>query len=212
LHVVTDVELQTRYSHAEIAELAASGGADSVQFRDKRPRTTRELIEDARAVTAACVRHAVMCIVDDRADVAAAAGAQGLHLGRNDLPVEVARRLLGREALIGATANTIEEARRACQAPIDYLGVGPVWATASKGERAPALGLDGLHAIVRECPVPVIAIGCITASRVGAALDTGAYGVAVLSAITCAPSPRSAATEFKAVISEHLGLAAGAAL
>lgn len=203
--------LQTRYSHAEIATLATRGGADTVQFREKRPRLTRELIEDAAAVVTACHEHGASCIVDDRADVAAAVEAEGLHLGRDDLPVDVARRLLGPGVLIGGTANSIEEARSVWQRPIDYLGVGPVYGTASKANPAPVLGTEQLRAIVDECPVPVIAIGSITADRVAEVLETGAHGVAVLSAITCAADPEASARAFVQAISEWLKERQGAA-
>ena len=204
LHVITDEVLQTRYSHGEIAELATRGGADMVQFREKRPRLTRELIQDAAAVVHACAENRAGCIMDDRADVTAAVGAPGLHLGRDDLPVDVARRLLGPDILIGGTANGIEEARRVWQQPIDYMGVGPVYGTSSKANPAPVLGIEQLSAIVSECPVPVIAIGSITADRVSQVLDAGAYGVAVLSAITCADDPEGAAREFARAIAEWL--------
>lgn len=205
LHVITDAVLQTRYTHAEIAALATRGGADTVQYREKRPRLTRELIADASAVLAACTASGASCIVDDRADVTAAVGAQGLHLGRDDLTPAVARRLLGPDVLIGGTANSLAEAREVWQRPIDYLGVGPVYGTQSKANPAPVLGLEQLEAIARECPVPVIAIGSITASRVREVLDAGAHGVAVIGAITCAPDPEAASHEFSEAIAKWLG-------
>lgn len=204
LHVITDEVLQTRYSHAEIASLVTSGGADTVQYREKRPRLTRELVADAAAVVEACAANGAACIVDDRADVTAAVGAQGLHLGRDDLSPAVARRLLGPDVLIGGTANSLDEAREVWQRPIDYLGVGPVYGTQSKANPAPVLGIEKLRAIVAECPVPVIAIGSITAQRVAEVLDTGAHGVAVISAITCAADPESATREFVEAIDAWL--------
>lgn len=211
LHVITDEVLQTRCSHGELAALTTRGGADTVQFREKRPRLTRELIQDATAVAMACVENGSSCIVDDRVDVTAAVSAQGLHLGRDDLPVDVARRLLGPEVLIGGTANSIEEARHVWQQPVDYIGVGPVYGTRSKAKPAPVLGVGQLSAIVSECPVPVIAIGSISVERVGEVLDAGAYGVAVLSEITCADDPEAAAREFAQAIAEWLARHAGGA-
>ncbi len=210
LHVITDEVLQTRYSHAEIAAMAARGGADAVQYREKRSRLTRELVADATAVVAACVANGAQCIVDDRADVTAAAGAQGLHLGKDDLAPVVARRLLGPDILIGGTANSLAEAREVWQRPIDYLGVGPVYGTQSKANPAPVLGIEQLRAIAQECPVPVIAIGSITAARVAEVLDTGAHGVAVISAITCAADPEAAAREFAEAIAAWLASREGA--
>ena len=209
LHVITDEVLQTRFTHAEIAAMATRGGADTVQYREKRPRLTRELVADASAVVAACSGNGAQCIVDDRADVTAAVGAAGLHLGKDDLSPVVARRLLGPDVLIGGTANSLEEARRAWQSPVDYMGIGPVYGTNSKANPAPVLGIEQLRAIVSECPVPVIAIGSITAERVAEVLGTGAHGVAVISAITCAPDPEAAAREFAQAIQEWLAANAG---
>jgi thiamine-phosphate pyrophosphorylase len=106
--------------------------------------------------------------------------------------------------LIGGTANSLEEARRVWQRPIDYLGVGPVYGTQSKANPAPILGIDQLAAITGGCPVPVIAIGNITADRVTEVLDAGAHGIAVLSAITCADDPEAAAWEFAQAIAVWL--------
>ena len=203
LHVITDEVLQTRFSHAEIAALVTNGGADAVQYREKRPKLTRELIEAALGVVDACTANGVTSIIDDRVDVAEAVGATGLHLGKDDLPIAVARKMAP-GLLIGGTANSLEEARRVWQQPLDYLGVGPIYGTQSKANPAPVMGLDTLHAIARECPVPVIAIGSITAARVLEVLDAGAYGVAVISAITCAADPEAAAREFMDVIEKWL--------
>ncbi len=200
LHVITDEVLQSRLSHAEVATLALAGGADAVQYREKRQLVTRELVATARGVVAACRAAGGTSIIDDRADVAAAVGATGIHLGRDDLEVKVARQLLGDGFLIGGTANSLEEARRVFATPVDYVGIGPVFGTASKANPAPVMGLEVLASICSESPVPVIAIGNITADRVESVLDTGAYGVAVLSGITCAPDPTAAAREYAARI------------
>jgi thiamine-phosphate pyrophosphorylase len=197
LHVVTDATLQDRHDHVALARLAAAGGADAVQLREKRPWTTRALVETARAVAAALAGSGTRLVVNDRVDVAAAAGAAGVHLGRDDLEVAVARRLLGPEILVGGTANSLEEARRVADAGVDYLGAGPVFGTTSKARPAPPLGLDGLRAIVRAVRCPVIAIGRITAERVPAVLEAGVHGVAVLSAVVCAPDPASATREIR---------------
>ena len=124
LHVVTDETLQTRFGHAELARLAAAGGADVVQFREKRPWTTRVLVETGQAMAAALAGSSTRLLVDDRVDVAAALGVGAVHLGRDDLDVATARRLLGNDALIGGTANSLEEAERVAAMDVDYLGVG----------------------------------------------------------------------------------------
>lgn len=208
LHVITDEQLQSRYSHAQLAAFAAAGGADVVQFREKRPRTTRELIETACAIQAAIGDAPTALLIDDRVDVAAAANTAmnaAVHLGRDDLPPDIARRLLGPDAIIGGTANALQEAQRVAAQPVDYLGVGPVFGTTSKGDRAaPMLGLDALREIVLAVDKPVIAIGSITADNVASVLETGAHGVAVLSAVVCADDPQAATERIRAAIDRAL--------
>ena len=204
LHVITDEQLQSRYSHAQLAAFAAGGGADVVQFREKRPCTTRELIETACAIQAAIGDAPTALLIDDRVDVAAATNA-AVHLGRDDLPPDIARRILGPDAIIGGTANSLDEAQRVAAQPVDYLGVGPVFGTTSKGDRAaPMLGLDALREIVAAVDKPVIAIGSITADNVASVLETGAHGVAVLSAVVCADDPQAATREIRATIDRAL--------
>jgi hydroxymethylpyrimidine kinase/phosphomethylpyrimidine kinase/thiamine-phosphate diphosphorylase len=185
----------------ELARAAAAGGAGVVQYREKRPLPTRELVAAARAVRQAAD---ALVIVDDRADVAAAADAHGVHLGRHDLPPPVARALLGPSAIVGATANSVAEAREVAARwgrLVDYLGVGPVFATRSKADPAPPLGLPALAEICAASPLPVVAIGGITSpARVADVLAAGAHGVAVLSGITQAPDPRAAAAAFAAAL------------
>ena len=205
LHVITDAALQDRFSHAELARLAAAGGADAVQFREKRAWTTRALVETAAAMRRVLEGTAACLAVDDRVDVAVAAGARAVHLGRDDLDVATARRLLGADALIGGTANSLAEASRVAATDVDYLGVGPVFGTRSKANPAPSLGLDGFRAIVLAVPKPVIAIGSVTADRVRALLDAGAHGVAVISAVVCQADPAAAARELRGAIDAWLG-------
>jgi thiamine-phosphate pyrophosphorylase len=206
LHVITDTTLQDRFSHVELAERAARGGADVVQFREKRPWTARSLVETAVGMRRVLEGTPVRLVVDDRVDVAIAAGARAVHLGRDDLDVATARHLLGGDALIGGTANSLAEALRVSATDVDYLGVGPVFGTASKANPAPTLGLDGLRAIVEAVAKPVIAIGSITAAQAGAVLDAGAYGMAVISAVVCHADPASATRELREAIDAWLGV------
>ena len=205
LHVITDAVLQTRYSHVELARLAAAGGADAVQFREKRPLATRALVETAEAMHRILEGADTSLVVDDRVDVARAAGVPAVHLGRDDLDVATARAILGVDALIGGTANSLAEALQVAATDVDYLGVGPVFGTRSKANPAPPLGLEGLRAIVEAVPKPVVAIGNITADRVQSVLDTGAYGVAVLSAVVCQADPAGAARAFRDAIDAWRG-------
>jgi len=193
LHVITDEQVQDRYSHAELATLALRGGADAVQFREKRPWTTRELIEVAAAIIPLVRAHDALLVVDDRPDVALSVGATAVHLGRNDLDVATTRRILGPQAVIGGTANSFEEAERVWQTDIDYLGVGPVYGTSTKANPAPDMGLETLARICAACPVPVVAIGSISADRISEVVAAGAHGIAVVSAVVRAEDVEAAA-------------------
>ena len=205
LHVITDEVLQTRFTHAELAAAATAGGADVIQYREKRPISTREMIRVAGLMRLACQDLGASLLIDDRVDVAAAVGAAAVHLGREDLPPEVARQILGPDAIIGGTANSVEEAVKVARQPVDYLGVGPVFGTTSKGNRAaPMLGLERIAEICAAVDKPVIGIGSITVDRVADVLAAGAYGVAVLSAVVCQDDPQESCRAFANEISRVL--------
>lgn len=192
LHVLTDVHIQDRFGHTELAALAAAGGADVVQYRDKRALTTRELLSEGQSIRQVLDPTSCRLIVDDRADLALATAAAGVHLGRDDLPVAIARRILGPGVIIGGTANSLAEARAVAATGVDYLGVGPIYGTRTKANPAPVMGIETLADIVGAVAIPVIAIGSITAAHIGEVMATGAYGVAVVSAVVLAPDPVAA--------------------
>ena len=121
LHVITDTTLQSQFTHAELAELAIQGGADTVQFRQKQG-TTRELVATAQAMQSVCERHKVPLIVNDSADIALAVGATGAHFGQDDMPVSIGRRILPAKAVIGASARTEEKILEAITEGADYIG------------------------------------------------------------------------------------------
>lgn len=192
LHIITDETVQSRYDHLALARLALAGGADAVQFREKRPWTTRQLLDVGRAIANACREANAVAVIDDRADVALSVGAGGLHLGRNDLDVASARRILGTTVLIGGTANSYDEAMAVADTDVDYLGVGPVYGTRSKANPAPVMGLETLARIAGGTPKPIVAIGGITGKRIAETMQTGVHGVAVLSDVVLADDPVSA--------------------
>ncbi|MDX1545968.1 MAG: thiamine phosphate synthase [Rhodothermales bacterium] len=196
LHVLTDFVFQQRYGHAELARRLIAGGADVVQFRQKHGGV-RAVLHEARRTAAVCRDAGIPLLIDDFVDVALAVGAAGVHLGQDDFPVAEARRLLGADALIGATATTAAQAREAEAAGADYIGFGPVFETRSKANPAPVKGLAGLGAVCKAVRVPVIAIAGITPERVAPVLAAGAYGIAVMTAITTAPDPEAATRRFR---------------
>jgi thiamine-phosphate pyrophosphorylase len=200
LHVLTDEALQERFSHVELARLAAEGGADIVQYRDKAGLGFDERVRVARDITKVVRPFGTDVVVNDRIDVARACGAQGVHLGSGDPDPREARALLGDGVWIGVTANDVERAVQAAAGPANYLGVGPVFGTRSKRDPAPALGLDGLRRIVECVGTPVVAIGGIKCDNVRAVLETGAHGVAVLSTVVRASDPGRAVRELVRII------------
>lgn len=194
LHVLTDTVLQTRNSHADLARMAVDGGADTVQYRQKTGHT-RDMIETARAMRNTCSRLGVPLIVNDRVDVALAAEADGVHLGQDDFPVALARRLLGTGRIIGVSAGSLDEARRGIADGADYVGFGPVFPTGSKSDAGEAQGLEKLADFARAVPAPVVAIGGIGAGNAADVVRSGAHGVAVISAVCCQACPEAATRE-----------------
>lgn len=191
LHVLTDEVLQTRLTHLQLAGLAIAGGADTIQLRQKAG-STRELIETARQIQTLCTKAGVAFIVNDRVDVAIAAGADGVHLGQDDFPVPLARKLLGESAIIGGSAGSLEEAYRCLAEGADYIGFGPVYETTSKDDAGPAAGLELLNLIAKEIPLPIVAIGGITLDNMADVMKAGAHGIAVISAVCCQDDPEEA--------------------
>lgn len=191
-HVLTESCLQTQFSHLELAELAIAGGADTIQFREKSGET-RQMIRVAEQMQALCKRAGVTFIINDRVDVAIASHAEGVHLGQNDFPISLARKLLGEEAIIGGSASTLEEARNCLLEGADYIGFGPVYTTLSKEDAGPAGGLGLLKQVVDEIPLPIIAIGGITRDNAPLVIQAGVHGLAVISAVCCQKDPMEAA-------------------
>jgi thiamine-phosphate pyrophosphorylase len=191
LHVLTDTLLQSRFSHIELAEMAIAGGADAIQFRQKQG-STRELIQIATQMKRACADKGVAFIVNDRIDVAIAAQADGVHLGQDDFPIPLARKLVGKQCIIGGSAATLKEAQKCLADGADYVGFGPVFPTGSKDDAGPVSGTETLRQIVETIPLPIIAIGGIGLANTPAIMQAGAHGIAVISAICCQDDPRRA--------------------
>jgi thiamine-phosphate pyrophosphorylase len=161
-------------SHAEQVELLSHGGASLIQLREKS-LAPREFYEQAKAAVAV--------------DLALGAGAHGVHLGQDDMPPDAARKLLGPNAVIGYSTHNVEQAIAATKLSIDYLAVGPIFATTTKSDTAPVLGLEGLRAVRRAIGAfPLVGIGGITQSNAREVIDAGADSVAVISALLCDPT------------------------
>jgi thiamine-phosphate pyrophosphorylase len=181
LHVITDNRFGRDPRSA--VPIALEAGADVIQVRVKG-WTDHDLLELAEQVVAWCQPYGAACIVNDRVDVALAAGADGVHLGAEDLPVSVARRLLGPGALVGGTARDPATARALVAAGASYLGVGPCFATVTKTGLPDPIGFVGVAAVAAVVDVPVIAIGGVRADQIAELRAVGAYGVAVVDAVS----------------------------
>lgn len=199
--LVTDRGLARGRPLAEIVCEAVAGGATCVQLREKTA-TTREFLEEARRVRAALQKSGVPLIINDRMDIALAAGAAGVHLGQQDMPVGDARRLGPPGWIIGVSAESVEDAIRAEAGGADYIGVSPVFATPTKTDTAFPLGLGGVRTIRAAVGIPVVAIGGIHAGNAGDVIRAGADGLAVVSALVAAESPRMAAEELRRAIED----------
>jgi thiamine-phosphate pyrophosphorylase len=180
-------------------DAALAAGAPVVQVRGK-DLSDAELYELASRVTERCVEHGALCVVNDRPDVALAVEAGGVHVGAQDLPVAAARRLLGADRVVGATARDVETGRRHAAAGASYLGVGPAYATSTKAGLPLPLGPEGVGRVAAAVDLPVIAVAGVTAQRVEALLAAGAHGVAVVGAVSEADDPARATAALLAAL------------
>lgn len=202
LYLILDPGLCRAHSMAETARLAAAGGATLVQLRDKSGGT-EALIATGREIRAALAGSGVPLIVNDDVAAAQAIGAEGVHLGQSDMEVAEARARLGPDAIIGLSVTNEAMVRAVDPALVDYVGIGPVFPTATKQNHNAPIGFDGLARLVGLSPVPAVAIGGLKAQHVAAALASGAAGVAVVSAICGQPDPQQVSRELAAQLATH---------
>ncbi|HVX65106.1 MAG TPA: thiamine phosphate synthase [Bryobacteraceae bacterium] len=203
LYLVTDRRLAGARPLPEIVAAAVRGGVSAVQLREKECGT-REFVELARELNALLAPAGIPLLINDRVDVALAAGAGGIHLGQSDLDPAAARRLLGDQAILGLSVETMEQARQAASLPVDYLGVSPIFPTPTKTDVATNWGLEGLANLRRASRDELIAIGGIHAGNAGDVIAAGADGLAVVSALVAAADPAAAARELVRAIGEGL--------
>ncbi|MHC1788619.1 thiamine phosphate synthase [Solidesulfovibrio sp.] len=199
LYLVTDRTALSGRDLFDVVGRAVAGGARLVQLREKNT-ATREFVELARGLLALVRPLGARLVVNDRVDVALAAGADGVHVGQDDMhPVDV-RALLGPKAIVGLSVTGEDETRAARGLPVDYLGAGPIFATATKADAGAPQGLDGLVRMLALAEVPVVAIGAVTPANAAAVMATGVAGLAVVSAICAAADPQAAARELRAIV------------
>jgi thiamine-phosphate pyrophosphorylase len=196
LYVITDAKLSRGRSHLEVAREAIKGETSLIQFRDKE-MTTRQLVETARKIKELTEEANIPLIINDRLDVALATDADGVHVGQDDMPADLARQLIGPNKILGVSASTVEEALQAEREGADYVSASPVFTTPTKPDTPPPTGLEGLRAIVEAVNLPVIAIGGISEENAAEVIACGADGVAVISAVVSAPDIAAAARRLR---------------
>ena len=195
LCLVTDRGLARGRSLVDVVGAAVRGGVTMVQLREKTA-TTREFLEEARALQALLAPLGVPLVINDRVDIALAVGAAGVHVGQTDMPIEAVRALVGPERILGLSITKRAQIERNDAKAADYLGIGPIFAQATKADASTPLGFDGFAALRRLSEKPVVAIGGVKAEHVAPLREAGADGVAVVSAIVSADDPEHAARAF----------------
>jgi thiamine-phosphate pyrophosphorylase len=208
VYALVDPERAEGRTLPDLAALLASGGATLFKLRDKHG-TTRVMVEQARAIKQKLKGHGTPLLINDRVDVALAAGAEGVHVGQDDMSVEDARRLLGPDAIIGLSIKTVAQAEAAPVHVLSYAAIGGIYATTSKDNPDPPIGIAGLRQIVdvfrRRAPnLPLCAIAGIDLTNAGATIAAGVDGVAVISALSMSKNPAEAARELRGVVDKSL--------
>ncbi len=199
LYVITDEKLSKGLTHPQIARQAIAGGADVIQLRDKKS-DCHYLGRCAAEIGVIAKEAGVPFIVNDRLDIALQAGADGVHLGQDDTPLKFARRIVPKGFVIGVSAGTLDEARKAERGGADYIGLGPVFPTSSKHDAGTVCGLDLLREVKSHVSIPVVAIGGIGVHNAAEVIAAGADGIAVISAVVSQDDIAGAARTLKRII------------
>jgi thiamine-phosphate pyrophosphorylase len=197
LYIILDPSICPTRPLIEVLTAAADAGASLFQYRNKTA-SMKDAYVEALALRQTAANADVCFIVNDRCDLAMAVDADGVHLGQGDLPLGLARKIMGADKLIGISTHSAEQVQEATAGKPDYLGFGPIFKPGSKQDHDPVVGLEGLRAMRSLTSIPVFAIGGIQFDRVGAIITAGANGVAVISAILTATDIRHAVREFLA--------------
>lgn len=194
-YFITDAGL-SRAGNLSDVKNALAAGVKAVQYRNK-DGSTRQAYEEARKLRSLCKR--ALFLVNDRLDIALAVGADGVHLGNDDLPYAVARRMLGKNKIIGLTVHNLKEARQAQRLGADYVGIAPVFATKTKKDAGRPAGVRLIKQIRRQVPIPIIAIGGINLSNAAEVIAAGADGLCAISAVVTKPDVKKEISKFQAL-------------
>jgi thiamine-phosphate pyrophosphorylase len=203
LILVTDRALTCGRDLQDVVTAAVQGGVTCVQLREKQ-LGTGDFLAQALALKALLAPRNIALVINDRVDIALACGAQGVHLGQSDMPVEKARRLLPPDVFIGWSVESMDDVARSARLPVDYLGVSPIFATPTKTDTKAPWGLHGLQQARAATALPLVAIGGVHAGNAVEVLRAGADGLAMVSALCSAEDPQAAAATLRALCQEVL--------
>ncbi|QIK53713.1 thiamine phosphate synthase [Dysgonomonas sp. HDW5B] len=199
LYLVTDRSLSLGRSLQSVVFDAAEGGVTMVQLREK-DCSTLEFYQQAMLLKECLRPYHIPLIINDRLDIALACDAEGLHIGQSDIPYDIARKLLGKDKIIGLSVECLQDAVDANELDVDYIGISPVFGTPTKTDTAPALGLEGIREIVKISRHPAVGIGGINQTNAADIIEAGADGISVVSAIMSASDPKQAAFQLMNII------------
>ncbi|MDR2955683.1 MAG: thiamine phosphate synthase [Prevotella sp.] len=199
LYLVTDQSLSLDRPLKSVIEAAVRGGVSMVQLREKNA-STREFYDLAMKVKAYIKPYNVPLIINDRLDVALACNAEGIHLGQNDIPYDIARKLLGKDKIIGLSVESVMDAERANNLDVDYIAISPVFDTPTKTDTSKALGLGGVKDILKITRHRCVAIGGISKENAADIISAGAEGIAVVSAIMSSENPQDSARQLRNLV------------
>ena len=198
LYLVTDQALTRGRPLADVVAAAVQGGVTCVQLREKQ-LGTREFLAQALILKALLAPQGIPLVINDRVDIALACGADGVHLGQNDLPADEARKLLPPGVFIGWSVESMDDVQQSAALPVDYLGVSPIFSTPTKTDTKDPWGLEGLAVVRAATPLPLVAIGGVHTGNGRDVLRAGADGLAVVSALCAADDPQAAAAALRAL-------------
>lgn len=199
LYLVTDRSLSLERTLEYVVSEAAKGGVTMVQLREK-DCSTLEFYQQAILLKECLQPYNIPLIINDRLDIALACDAEGLHIGQSDIPYAIARKILGKDKIIGLSVECLQDAMDTNELDVDYIGISPVFGTMTKTDTAPALGLDGVREIVNISKHPSVGIGGINQGNAADIIEAGADGISVVSAIMSATDPKESALQLRSII------------
>lgn len=202
LYLVTDRNLTLNRPLLEVVEQAVKGGVTVVQLREK-DCSSKAFFEEAIKLKKLLSTYDIPLIINDRLDIALAVDAEGLHIGQHDIPYPIARKLLGKDKIIGLSVESLKDLEVANRWDVDYIGLSPVFDTSTKTDTATALGLEGVRELTRISKHPSVGIGGIDCYNAASIIQAGADGLAVVSAIMSQPNPLEATKELKTIIQNN---------